>query len=167
MIRVVHVTIVTAEHMSELMLQPIHWFSPSRTKRFCTSLMTFAPASQFHVYILTMGWVNAYLALCLNSVLNVKVLVAVAGPSKGLLRYCENRWIVCSSSANIDIALCIMRTVPAHRPLCHCSQHNLYWSPDNGMEVWKCFRRHTPGRQCRLEVMSSPGSRAATMIAHV
>ena len=34
--------------------------------------MTFASASQFHIYL---PWVNACLAQCLNSVLNVKALV--------------------------------------------------------------------------------------------
>ena len=36
------------------------------------SLMTFASASQFHIYLL---WINACLAQCLNSVLNAKVIV--------------------------------------------------------------------------------------------
>ena len=49
--------------------------------------MDFALASQFCVYF---QWVNASLAECLNSVLNVKALVV--GPSRGyrgLLRDCK------------------------------------------------------------------------------
>ena len=43
--------------------------------------MTFALVSQFHVYL---PWVNTRLALCLNSVLNVKALVGAFNQEKDL-----------------------------------------------------------------------------------
>ena len=47
--------------------------------------MTFASASQFHVYLIP--WVNVCLTWCLNSVLNVKVLAGAF--IRGLLRDCD------------------------------------------------------------------------------
>ena len=44
--------------------------------------MTFASASQFHVYLV---WVKACLAWCLNSVLNVKALVGAFNQEKALV----------------------------------------------------------------------------------
>ena len=44
--------------------------------------MTFASASQFHVY---WPWVNAWLALCLKSVLNVKAQVGAFNQEKALV----------------------------------------------------------------------------------
>ena len=52
--------------------------------------MTFALASQFNIYL---PKVNAHLAKCLNTVLNVKTLVGAFNQKKD----CENRWIICSS----------------------------------------------------------------------
>ena len=50
--------------------------------------MIIALVTQFHVYL---PWVNAHLALYLNSVLNVKALICfLEGPSRDLLRDCEN-----------------------------------------------------------------------------
>ena len=65
--------------------------------------MTFALASQFHLYLL---WINTHLAYC---VLNVKALTGRLQPgkgsSRGLLRECANRWIVCISNSGKHIAL--------------------------------------------------------------
>ena len=47
-----------------------------------SSLTTFGSASQFHVYLL---WVNAHLVYCLNSVLDVKVLVVTFNQEKDLV----------------------------------------------------------------------------------
>ena len=43
--------------------------------------MTFVLASQYHVHL---PWVNAYLAYCINSVLNVKALVSAFNQEKAL-----------------------------------------------------------------------------------
>ena len=62
----------------------------------------------------TSTWVNAHLALCLNR-------LVVASNRKSLLRDCENRWIVCSSShqssngdirasASVPLSVIILRT---------------------------------------------------------
>ena len=44
--------------------------------------MTFMSGTQFYIYLL---WVNALLAKCLNSVLNVKVVVAAFNQEKAIL----------------------------------------------------------------------------------
>ena len=46
------------------------------------SLMTFMSGTQFYIYLL---WVNALLAKCLKSVLNVKVVVAAFNQEKAIL----------------------------------------------------------------------------------
>ena len=46
------------------------------------TLMTFVQASQFHIYL---PWVNACLAQCLNSVLNVNMLVGTFNQEKALV----------------------------------------------------------------------------------
>ena len=43
--------------------------------------MTFVLASQYHVHL---PWVNAHLAYCINSVLNVKALVSAFNQEKAL-----------------------------------------------------------------------------------
>ena len=60
-------------------------------------LLTLVLASQFYVYLL---WVDARLAYCLNSVLNVKASrhfqpeEGPSGPSRGVLRDCETSHII-------------------------------------------------------------------------
>ena len=66
--------IVIVVIVSPIELQTIHRFSKARRRPF----VTFALASQFHVYL---PWVNTQFSQCLNSVLNVKALV---GPQKGM-----------------------------------------------------------------------------------
>ena len=44
--------------------------------------MTFVLASQYHVHL---PWVNAHLAYCINSVLNVKALVSTFNQEKALV----------------------------------------------------------------------------------
>ena len=56
--------------------------------------MIFALASQFNIYL---PKVNAHLAKCLNTVLNVKTLVCAFNQEKDF----ENHWIVCSSIKRI------------------------------------------------------------------
>ena len=83
------------------------------------TLMTFASASQFHVYL---PWGQCPFSIvswqCLKCESASRHFQPGEGPSRGLLSDCENRWMVCSSSAG---------TVPASP-----SYHS--WSSG----VWQC-----------------------------
>ena len=60
--------------------------------------MIIASISKFHVYIL---WVNACLAQCPNSVLNVKALVGAFYQEKALV----GSWIIFSSNVHLGLLL--------------------------------------------------------------
>ena len=110
--------------------------------------MSFMLASQFHVYL---PWVNTHLALCLNSVLNVKAVVAAFNQallaSGGIVKLQTSRRFVSSSNNGSAAGLIGRRTcVCWHRALPKIALNNppLLWSrpqagsslaPDTGLDI--------------------------------
>ena len=89
------------------------------------SNITFASASQFHVYL---PWVNVCLVYCLNSVLYVKALFLPGeGPSRSLFRYCTTSLINRFQHLSGSFTLTNRKTSQSHIP-----SHTHYMNPGEG-----------------------------------